>query len=189
MGSAQILLCLGSNSINFFSYFNQAGVSIKFYILQEVYDCQRKLGEINGQKFPVTSIRWEGRDQVEGSDVHILRNEVPLPPLTKILKVNREPSEKSSTAINLLEKEKLEFLGNFNQNSVSHGIKVDENTGSVTAELLGRNLNNFIIHVILTDSSIEPPKRNTFETRIRVHIHDTLTKEWLTNTTNSKAGH
>jgi hypothetical protein len=136
------------------------------------------MGEKDGEIIPVTGIKWKGPNQVEGSDFHVLRNNMPSQPLTRILLIERKPESFSSDATELLDKEELEFLGNFNHGQQSLGISLDEETGVVTADPLGHLLHNFIIRVKLTDKSIDPPE--TFETEIRVHIHDNLVKEWLT---------
>jgi hypothetical protein len=136
------------------------------------------MGERGGEIIPVITIKWKGLNEVEGSDFHVLRNNIPSQPLTRILLIERNPESFSSDATALLDKEELEFIGKFNHGQQSLGINLDEKTGVVTANPIGHFLHNFIIRVKLTDKSIDPPK--IFETSIRVHIHDNSIKEWLT---------
>jgi len=146
--------------------------------IQRIDTTAVKMGEKDGEVIPVISIKWKGPNQVEGSDFHVLRNNIPSQPLARILEIERKPESFSSDATALLDKEELEFFGLFNRNQQSLGITFDEKTGVVTPDIFGHLINNFMIRVKLTDKSVDPPK--TFETHIRVHIHDNLLKEWLT---------
>src|ERR1051325_9393486 len=66
-------------------------------------------------------------------------------------------------------------------NFTGFGVTVNQDTGAVSV-LNPLNpvpfLRNFLIHAEVTDSSVAPAK--TFVAKIRVHVHTTVTRVWLT---------
>ncbi len=133
---------------------------------------------------PVTGVRWNGENEW---DFHVLRNNQASSPLKRILVIDQDPGG-SVVATNLPEDTKItvEFKAHIHGAPNSHGVIVNTNTGTVQAIAPPPSepkLRSFIIQAIVTDEIIDPngvTLKNEFKTEIRCHIHDAISRFWLT---------
>src|SRR5262245_10770498 len=118
----------------------------------------------------ITDVSWAG----EGYDIHLLKGESTIPLNTKLratrnnsvdFKGNNPPSGVT-----------VEFIAEFKGAPSNHGVTVS-GTGQVTvgSTLPSPRLHNFILRAIVKETGA-----NSLETSIRIHIHDTIKKIWLT---------
>ena len=128
----------------------------------------------------VTGVRWNG--EANAWDIHVLSNNIKSPPLDQILIIDQE-SGKSVYATSPPPGVNVEFIEEFVGGPTNFGVTVDRAKGTVLVAFAlppGPHLKNFIIRAKVTDTNITSGAKNTFETFIRIHIHDGINRVWLT---------
>ena len=118
----------------------------------------------------ITGVRWDR----EGYDIHLLKGESSIPLAEKLRATRNNTSEFRGT--NPPSGVTVEFRAEFKGAPSNHGVTVSA-TGQITvaASLPSLRLRNFIVRAVVSESG-----SNFLDTHIRVHIHDTIKKIWLT---------
>jgi hypothetical protein len=117
----------------------------------------------------IVRLRWVDN---AATDIHLLPNHS-SPELAQLLLVDdltgttvtsRKPADVPGLTLTFLPQWKI---------GVDHGVDVDEKTGKVTVRTAAIRGHNFIIKVQVDQDP-------TITTRVRVHVHETLSSLWLT---------
>ncbi|WP_050024137.1 M64 family metallopeptidase [Verrucomicrobium sp. BvORR034] len=111
-----------------------------------------------------------------GYDVHVLRGGPASEPLDVQLELSQDPNALAPV-----------FLPHFQQSAVNHGVTVDPGNGQVTAATgAAAPFQNF--NFLMTARQVIGGV-GTLETQIRVHVHGSVKKLWLTpETLNPRVG-
>lgn len=122
---------------------------------------------------PVTDIFW---DTDVGYDLHVIRGAT-SPRLDKRLWIDQDPGrlvKGDAPPAGVVVRFNPQFAGA----PSNHGVTVDTSTGAVTAAAAAPVplLRNFLIKANVNDTVAG----NTFEVSIRIHIHQSISKIWLT---------
>src|SRR4051794_28871667 len=112
----------------------------------------------------------------EGFDLHVLRKGPASPPLTNSFDIDPQFP---------LAQFPLQFVASFKGAPSNHGVTVDVLTGSVTAVAHPNASEPKLRNFMMTARQTIPPASGgqIFETKMRVHVHETIQKLWLTPAT------
>src|SRR5262249_16685721 len=108
----------------------------------------------------------------QGYDIHVLRGG----PASKSLvgSVNLPAGNVPST---------LKFSPQIDGDLNKFGLSVNQSTGEVAASVPPQNTSQAVINNFLMTVSVQDSSAKTYETEIRIHIHDSVTDIWLTPST------
>ena len=121
----------------------------------------------------ITKVTWEG----SGYDIHLLKGEKSQP-------LNRKLKAKQTTGNTIKDFRgdgppagvTVQFLGLFKGAPNNHGVTVSAiGEVSIAHNLPAKRLFNFLLRAVVSESG-----GNSLETHIRIHIHETVNKIWLT---------
>jgi len=123
----------------------------------------------------LTDVFW--KDLIFGRDIHLIDGDSVSLSDKIILKTANSSDPAHSPPTNVT----VEYFPRFKGAPSAHGISVTRN-GFVTVASPNPSLHNFIVRVLITDNNADAVKSD-WNIYIRIHIHKTITKVWLSPST------